>query len=35
MTNNHLPDDPDEYVSAEDIANACVAVLDTPPRVVV
>ncbi|XP_065206063.1 farnesol dehydrogenase-like isoform X2 [Planococcus citri] len=34
MTEKYLPDDPDEYISAQDIANACIAVLDTPPSVV-
>lgn len=35
MTSAHIPPDPTEYMHVQDIANACLSILNTPPNVVV
>ncbi|XP_065206064.1 farnesol dehydrogenase-like [Planococcus citri] len=35
MTVGHLPSDPFGYIKSEDVANACIAILDTPPGVTI
>lgn len=35
MTAGYLPSDPFGFIKAEDVANACISILDTPPGVVV